>query len=376
MNDPTAEFYHIDPLTGCNNFLSFVEMLDRLASDEERKPFSILYLDMNHMEMLNETKGRVYGDSVLRWLGIVLREECKSTAYRMGGDDFAAVLTNGMHSESEGLLNRINTRLNKEGEQLGIPSPPATIALIHFDTHYHFSVNDIMFHLGETIRAIKLNKDRSISIFQARDLIKSTTKTDELTPDRLYHSYDVLRFLANRFIDQVRYMGQVLDAAQKSSYQDTISGLPNLRAALRKMELAINESAASIQPFSILLTDGDNFRLYNRVNYAAGDEVIQKTGAILSEHLRPGDFVARWRTGDEFIVVLPNTSGEAARVVAERFRSAIREASRGWILPSSISIGIATYPYHGSSLDELVAAAEAALRRAKEEGKNRVILAE
>jgi len=376
MTMPTAEFYRLDPMTGCNNFLSFVEALDQVSSAEKRKPFSMLYLDVNFMGTLNDTKGHTYGDSILRWLGIVLQEESDCPAYRIGGDDFAAILANGKQSAHEELLNRLFARLNKEGEQLGIPPPPATIALIHFDTDHAFSINDAMFHLGETIRDVKLNNERTVSIFRARDLIKSTAKAREQSPDTIHHSWDILCSIARQSIDRVRFMGRVLDAAQKTSYQDAISGLPNLRAALLKMEKAIQDSAVTKLPFSILLADGDDFRRYNNISYAAGDEVIQYTGTVLSEHLRPGDFVARWRTGDEFIVILPNTTGHGARTVGERFRAVIREASKAWILPSSISIGIATYPQHGSNINELVDVAEAALKHAKAEGKDRVILAE
>jgi len=60
----------------------------------------------------------------------------------------------------------------------------------------------------------------------------------------------------------------------------------------------------------------------------------------------------------------------------KRFRAAIKEASHALLYPSSISIGIATYPQHGGNTNELVDVAEAALKRAKAEGKDRVILAE
>jgi diguanylate cyclase (GGDEF)-like protein len=376
MTLPSVEFYRLDPLTGCHNFLSFVEVLDHLSSPDGKQPFSILYLDMNHLKMLNDTKGHTYGDSAIRWLGIVLQEESHCPVYRIGGDDFTVILTHGIHTEHEELLNRLFTRLNKEGEQLGIPAPPATIALIHFDTHYDMSINDVMFHLGETIRDVKLNKERTISVFQAHHLIKSTAKVEEQSPETIRSSWEILRSIARQSLDRIRFMGRMLDAAQQTSYQDAISGLPNLRAALLKMDKSIQDAAVSKQPFSILLTDGDNFRKYNNISYATGDDVIQKTGAVLSAHLRPGDFVARWRTGDEFIVILPYTPSDGARVVGERFCSAIKEASKAWILPSSISVGVAIYPKHGSNTNELVDMAECALKRAKDEGKDRLILAE
>ncbi len=376
MTMPFAEFYRLDPLTGCNNFLSFVETLDHMSAQDEKPQFSILYTDVNHFHMLNETRGHSYGDLVIRWLGIVLQEESHSPTYRIGGDDFAVILTDGMHTEHEELLNRIYTRLNREGEQLDIPSPPAKIALIHFDNEHVFSIKDVMYHLWETIYDVKKNKDGTISIYWTQNLLKSTTNADEQSHENLNRAWEVLQYIANNAISGIVGMGQELDVTQKTSYLDSISGLPNMRAALLKIDQAIKDAVSSNQPFSILLADGDNLRKYNSISYAAGDAAIQNMGAVLSKNLRPEDFVARWRTGDEFIVILPNTFGEGAKTVAERFRSAIREASKAWKFPTSISIGIATYPKHGDNINALVDMAEMANKQAKDEGKDRVILAE
>ena len=370
-NTPT-EFYRLDPLTGSNNFLSFVETLNQLSSWEEHQPFSILYLDMNHLKMLNETRGHSYGDSAIRWLGIVLQEESGAATYRIGGDDFAAILTDGMRSDYEQLLNHIFTRLNKEGEQLGIPSPPARIALIHYDIDNDFSIKDILFHLWEAILDVKSNRDRAIKVYWARDLIKSTARAEEQNQDGINHSWEVLRSIANQAINRVLVMGHALDTAQKNALLDSTSGLPNMRAALLRLEKAIS----SKQPFAILLMDGDELTRYNNISYAAGDDMIHKISMVLTEKLRPGDFVARWRAGDEFIAVLPDTTADGAMTVGERFRSAIREESQTWRFPTSISIGIAMYPKQGNDIDTLVDAAELSMKKAKEAGKDRVILAE
>jgi len=374
MDPSDIEFYRLDPLTGSHNFLSFVEALDGMSAQEKRSQFSILYTDLNQFHMLNETRGHPYGDTVIRWLGIVLKEECNSPIYRTGGDDFAVILTDGIHVEHEELLNRIFARLNREGEQLGISTPPATIALIHFDGRSDFSINDVMFHLWETIYDVKANMGKTINIYQAQNLIKSRAEADGQKQDNEY-TQKMLRFIANTAIGGIVGMGMALDTAQKNSYLDSISGLPNLRAALQKMEKDISNAAQSSQPVAILLIDGDNIKRFNNVSYADGDRMIQDMGRVLSENLRPGDFVARWRTGDEFMVILPNTSGPGASVVGERFCAAIREASKSWLFPTSISIGIAVYPEHGEHVNALVDVAEAANKQAKDEGKDRVVLA-
>lgn len=365
-----VEFYRLDPLTGCQNFLSFMEALAQFSSPARERPFSILNADLNHMEILNQTRGRSYGDSVIRWMEIVLREESNAATYRLGGDQFTVILTAGTTSEHEEQSRRIFARLNREGEQLGISTPAAKLALIHYEDDSSYSLHDMMFQLGETMFDLNTRRNRSLYVYCARDLIRSQP-TD---PGSQAESYteEVLRRIANSAIGHFFFMGRMLDFAQQASYLDAISGLPNMRAALLKIEREITAR----QPFVLLLMDGDNIRAYNNISYACGDDLIRKMSAVLSEKLRPGDFLARWRSGDEFIAILPDVSIEGGRIVGERFRASIREASQSWMFPSSITIGVATYPEHGSEVNTLVDTAEKALKKGKDQGKNKVVLAE
>jgi diguanylate cyclase (GGDEF)-like protein len=375
MSIPSTEFFRLDPLTGCDNFLSFVETLNQLSSEERKQNFSILYTDMNHMRMLNETKGHSYGDSVIRWMEIVLREESNSPIYRTGGDEFIVILRTGTRQNFEKILECIFTRLNNEGEKLGIPAPVARIALVHYDDNNSISLHNVLFQLGEAMLDVKTRRERTINIYWARDLITSDERTKKQRIKEGEHSKTILRWIANDAIGRVLYLGRLLDDAQKTSLLDSISGLPNMRAALLKMDQELCRSISSVQPLSILLMDGDNLTLYNNISYATGDDMIQKISSVLTENLRPGDFIARWRTGDEFVAILPNTNSEGAMIVGERFCSAIRETSQSWRIPTSISIGVATFPKHGEDTNTLVDVAESAMKMAKELGKDRVILA-
>lgn len=362
----STEFYRLDPLTGCNNFLSFVEALARMSVSIGKQPFSILHADLNHLYTLNQTRGRSYGDSVIRWMEIVLREESSAPVYRIGGDQFSVILASGTIPDYEELSSRIFARLNREGEQLGIPVPAAKLALVHYDDPDDYSLNDLMFQLGETMFDVATRRDGTIHVYYARDLIKSVSQAGG------QHSDEVLRWIANDAISHLFFMGKMLDTAQQASYLDAISGLPNMRAALLKMEREV----ASRRPFAILLMDGDELTRFNDVSYACGDDMIQKVSATLSEKLRPGDFLARWRSGDEFLAILPDTPGEGGRMVGERFCSSIREASQNWMFPATITIGVATYPEHGADVSTLVDVAEKAMKQGKDGGKDQVILAE
>ena len=83
--------------------------------------------------------------------------------------------------------------------------------------------------------------------------------------------------------------------AQQVAYTDTVSNLPNMRAALINLEEVLQNARTKGQPFSILLIDGDNLRAANLISYAAGDEIIPAMGTLFQQNLRPGDYVARWR---------------------------------------------------------------------------------
>jgi diguanylate cyclase (GGDEF)-like protein len=146
-------------------------------------------------------------------------------------------------------------------------------------------------------------------------------------------------------------------------------------AIQRKLDLALSQAMLAQSSLCLCLIDGDELKKYNNSGYEAGDDVIRKLSLTLSSVLRPDDFLGRWRMGDEFIVILPDTQMEQAVAVAERLRSSVQIASKEWLYPTSVSIGIAYYPKHGNTANDLLEAAEHALTTSKRSGKNRVTVA-
>ena len=149
MPSPSAELLRIDPLTGCQNFLGFLEAsLQHSASDgpqDLRKIIdssvktlsqysAVLFVEMNHVKYLNETKGRAHGDSAIRWMGILLQEECPNhIVHRLGGVEFAVLLTLVAPDAHAQMIAHILERINREASLLGFPHSPANLALILFD---------------------------------------------------------------------------------------------------------------------------------------------------------------------------------------------------------------------------------------------------
>ncbi len=171
------------------------------------------------------------------------------------------------------------------------------------------------------------------------------------------------------------WLEQVLSEVQKLSMTDELTGLYNRRALFEISEREIERSRRFGHTFSLLLMDIDYFKGINDEHgHVTGDEVLQ----ILSEHLRQSlremDIITR-HGGDEFVVILPETSLEKAFEVAERFCNKVAEApfeTQHGLIKITVSIGVTEAPPDSESLDKLLEQADLALYLAKEKGRNRV----
>ena len=134
-------------------------------------------------------------------------------------------------------------------------------------------------------------------------------------------------------------------------------------------------------PWSIFIFDLDHFKHYNDTQgHQAGDEVLKITGQILRDAVRPDDVAARYG-GEEFIVILPQTPKDGAVKAAERIREGMisHKFPNGETQPLglvSLSGGVSTFPDDGRAGPELIVAADQALYKAKNAGRNRVLRAE
>ncbi len=163
-----------------------------------------------------------------------------------------------------------------------------------------------------------------------------------------------------------------LDRSLELAVTDPLTGLRNRRYVHRHLEGILRGEKASI-----LLLDVDRFKAINdSYGHAAGDAALREVAERLRANLRAADVVARFG-GEEFLVVLANAPPEDAAIVAERLRAALGAVPIG-IGPArlgiSISIGVAVAPA-GTDVSAVIAAADAALYRAKARGRNRVEVA-
>lgn len=162
----------------------------------------------------------------------------------------------------------------------------------------------------------------------------------------------------------------------EASNRDALTGLFNRRHLTTHMDLQVRRSIRRQQPLSLVVIDIDDFKRFNdQYGHAVGDAVLVALAKLLQETVRQSDWIVRWG-GEEFAVVLPNTSQARAVTVAERLRlraHAVRLREHG-NLRVTISLGVATCPEHALSASMLMAQGDAAMYQAKEQ-KDTVVAA-
>jgi diguanylate cyclase (GGDEF)-like protein len=311
-------------------------------------------IDLNNFMAFNREHGDLQGDSVLHWVGIVLRDT-DQPVYRIGGDEFLIIFDDEPLEQRELVAREVFSRLNRESRQFGLANP-ASVILIHFQNE-KLEIADLWVAISDALFDAKVYGERGF-------LITSYAHASAINNYQLR----VINMLTERLLS----FANRLDATHQIAYIDPVTQLPNTIAAQREMKRAIQQSQRNQDMFSILFIDGDNLRLYNDISYSAGDEMLRQLAQLLSQHQRPGDFIARWRVGDEFLVLLPATAKKDAHVVAERLRSEVESTSKFWKIPITISLGISTYPTNGLTIEELLLAVEKAAKYSKDHGKNQI----
>ena len=163
---------------------------------------------------------------------------------------------------------------------------------------------------------------------------------------------------------------------------DPLTGLLNRRAFMERMEQEMSRAQREKKPLSFILADIDHFKKVNDTyGHQVGDLVLQRFTRQLSTSARPYDFLGRYG-GEEFVVCLPGADGLQAGSVAERMRKQIEDMEI--MLPDdarsiriTASFGVAPYAIESAgNVNLLIKKADDALYRAKEEGRNRVCVAD
>jgi diguanylate cyclase (GGDEF)-like protein len=187
---------------------------------------------------------------------------------------------------------------------------------------------------------------------------------------------ELLEYLAGQAVVSIENAA-LHEAVERQAVTDELTGLSNVRAFMETLDRELERSRRFGTPLALVMVDIDDFKAVNdRYGHQQGDEVLAQVARVLGHQSRELDMPARYG-GEELAVVVPQTDAVGAELLAERMRAAVEALrvptvrGRG-TLSVTASFGVAAVPEHALERGELVAAADAALYRAKRAGKNRV----
>jgi diguanylate cyclase (GGDEF)-like protein len=218
-----------------------------------------------------------------------------------------------------------------------------------------------------------------------------TRRLDALSETTMLQSGDVLQLHSGAVIERVslpqcsrgRPIGRVfsyrditekIEAGERIetlSYTDPLTGLPNRRRLVDSIKGSLTQLLLDQTPFAVLKLNLDRFKHVNdTLGYAFGDNVLIEVADRLRDGLRDGDAVARLG-GDEFVLLLNRADASAAEAGARRLMEVLRRPFHQSAMSFTVtaSIGIATAPSDGTTMDELLAHADAAMQEVKKAGR-------
>src|SRR5882762_6728417 len=205
---------------------------------------------------------------------------------------------------------------------------------------------------GETLLGVLNVESREESAFSPQDVLIMNTLADLLATA-----------LHNAF---------VLQKLQQQSITDGLTGIKTRRFFWEALSSEWKRASRSGRPFSVVLVDLDKFKEVNdTLGHLEGDLVLARVGRLLEQKCRQSNVVARYG-GDEFVILMPETGVEQAQVLAERLRL--------WVATDPMleehhitgSFGVASFPLHGFSMEDLIRVADAGMYVAKHAGGNQV----
>lgn len=380
--DPQTAFIPVVMVTALSQQEHRLKGLKSGADDFVTKPFD----DFNLMTRIN---------ALLRYNAVAseLRQR-ESTAANMGGLDAEAELSEMERparvvvvDQKERRVRRITRYLVEAGHKTAslqdsagnISGRGIDVMVLPLDQEGFDPLRlCAQFKMAERTRAVailvvcnEMNRDKAMKALElgASDVIQMPVDREELLARVLTQTR------RTRYIEILR---RRVDRGIELSIIDPLTGLYNRRYMMNQLKQFLNRSARGDAPVSIAAFDIDHFKVVNDTyGHDAGDVVIQEFARRLKENVRPMDIVCR-HGGEEFLVIMPGTTGDMACTAAERIRRSVAGQlfhvdEANLTLNITVSAGVATEEVAGDqSSDDLLKRADEALYKAKNAGRNRV----
>jgi diguanylate cyclase (GGDEF)-like protein len=187
-------------------------------------------------------------------------------------------------------------------------------------------------------------------------------------------SQGIMRLLSAR----LREASNAVQRETLEKVRDPLTGLYNRHYMNSTLEHELQRANRAQYPVSLIMIDLDKFKQLNDTfGHLAGDQMLQSLGSLVQSQVRLADIACRYG-GEEFLIILPETHIEVAVQRAETIRSAFAELRVSYedqTLQGTLSVGVANFPDHGLTPEQVVQAADSALYAAKANGRNQVMIA-
>jgi diguanylate cyclase (GGDEF)-like protein len=329
-----------DAATALPNFFAFLREAPNVL---EVTTGVVLLLDLADLHDVNAELGPAVGDEQVGALAAVLRgllaegvSPDTARCYRIGGDEFLLFLPGADGADAERWTAQVNAGLaatpHRRTVGRSVPRVQGTWV------PYPGPLGGVAGLLATVYREVDMSHGNEVSSIVPR-LLKRIDETLSL-----------------------------LVEARLQAHTDAISGLPNHRAAESALRAALKSPLSP--SFSVLLVDGDDLRAYNVLGYEAGNQMIRDLGRLLGERLREGDVLTRWLSGDEYLIILQGARPDDARTIADRLRRHVARFTADWPIPITVSIGVASAPEDGRTVERLIQTVEMRAAEAKRAGKD------
>jgi diguanylate cyclase (GGDEF)-like protein len=256
----------------------------------------------------------------------------------------------------------------------GFPESEDLIAAINAG-HLHYVItkpwrlHDLLQVVDQLVHLFRLERDNARLVAELRQANQQLREHERVLVAQLESRGREMAAAT----EQLAQMGVQLDAL---TLRDGLTGLYTHRAFQERLREECARSLRYGQPMSLLIADLDSFAAVNHdLGYQIGDDILRRIAVVLqeddSDRVRGSDIIARY-SGEEFVLLLPETSKAAALTKAARLRDAVAAAEMPGGRQMSISVGVASLPDDAADPEGLLTAAEAAVRGAKRGGPGRV----
>lgn len=331
----------------------------RLFADEQRRSRQLAFLN-------NISRTAISSEDPVHMLGQIASEIQKNFSFDHIGIGLLDYGTKEIEIKAEAgatahamgkripLGTGILGRVARTGERALVQNAlPGNLTGILPDSH---AVLCIPITWGESLLGILNIESRSENAFSPQDVLILNTLADLLATA-----------LHNAFVFQ---------KLQQQSITDGLTGIKTRRFFWEALSAEWKRASRSGRPFSVVLIDLDKFKEVNdTMGHFEGDLVLARVGRLLEQKSRQSNVVARYG-GDEFIVLMPETGSEQAQVLAERLRQWL--ATDPMLSEHHItgSFGVASFPMHGFSIEDIIRVADAGMYVSKRSGGNLVSTAQ